>query len=693
MAKPLQLDVLGEDRSAKRVLKDTADGLDRVADKAEEADTSLRDAAGGAGKLSSEISKTEAAIKKLSEEFDRTGDRGLFKQLSKQQRELGVMIKLRDQLDAPLIKTEHLDEDIDKHTSRFGSKLVASVDKAGVQVTGRIAGILGDSVAGLPPQVQAGIAMALVGGATYAAPMVGGALGAGVIAGIGAAGIGAGIAAAMQDPVVAEAVSGVGADLKAQFAESFGAEFAAPTVRSVQRLGQAASTVIAQTKDEVGALAPVMEQVADGAAQMIERMGPGLEDALRASGPLLQALGRELPELGDDLSDFFSTVAAGRDGEILALVSVLDLVGEGVKGLGNLIYGLSTAYELLIGGTKEVTSWMRGLTDMIPGLGDATGWLDDKFGGLLEDAGLLNAGQNELVNSTRAVALEQERAAKAAIDHANGLDTLANAQQETRMASLDFKDGLDQLEDSVKRNGTSLNDNSEKGRGNLRVIESLIDGAERAGKAEEQRALGLGKSAEAAAAAGARMRETFISDLIAAADKAGLSKKKIEEMVAALRKADGERIQIYIDQNFRRFGKPYTDVTGIGGNSFRGMSTGGAVGGGGPAGVDSQVRALASDEWVATGRAHQALLAAYGPGGLDQLNRTGTLPSGGAAAAAATFGGAAAGAAAGGGPLEVVVRAVLQWPDGSVITEQVTAHANRSGQGSLEALFGIPAAA
>ncbi|MFI6332912.1 hypothetical protein ACIBBG_31975 [Micromonospora chersina] len=689
MAKPLQLDVLGEDRSAKRVLKDTADGLDRVADKADEADTSLRDAAGGAGKLSSEISKTEAAIKKLSEEFDRTGDRGLFKQLSKQQRELGVMIKLRDQLDAPLIKTGHLDEDIDRTATRMTAKLVDSVDEADKTIGSRMVGMFGGLTSKLPPQLQSG----LVGAAVAAAPLMGAAIGAGVIGGIGTAGIGAGIAAAMQDPVVAEAVSGVGERLKGELTESFGAEFAAPTVRSVERLGQAASTVIAQTKDEVGALAPVMEEVADGAAQMIERMGPGLEDALRASGPMLRTLGRELPELGDDMSHFFSTVAAGRDGEMLALVTVLDLVGEGVKGLGNVIYGLSTAYELLIGGTKEVTSWMRGLTDLVPVLGDATGWLDDKFGGLMEDAGLLNAGQNELVQSTRAVALEQERAAKAALDHATSLDTLANAQQETRMASLDFKDGLDQLEDSVKRNGTSLNDNSEKGRGNLRVIESLIDGAERAGKAEEQRALGLGKSAEAAAAAGARMRETFIADLIAAADKAGLSKKKIEEMVAALRKADGERIQIYIDQNFRRFGKPYTDVTGIGGNSFRGMSTGGPVGGGGPAGVDSQVRALASDEWVATGRAHQALLAAYGPGGLDQLNRTGTLPSGGAAAAAATFGGAAAGAAAGGGTLEVVVRAILQWPDGSVITEQVTAHANRSGQGSLEALFGIPAAA
>ncbi|MEU4594375.1 hypothetical protein, partial [Micromonospora aurantiaca (nom. illeg.)] len=68
-------------------------------------------------------------------------------------------------------------------------------------------------------------------------------------------------------------------------------------------------------------------------------------------------------------------------------------------------------------------------------------------------------------------------------------------------------------------------------------------------------------------------------------------------------------------------------------------------------------------------------------------------PGGGGAAAAATFGGAAAGSAAGGGPLEVVVRAILQWPDGSVITEQVTQHANNSGQRSLEALFGLPAAA
>ena len=691
MAKPLQLDVLGEDRSAKRVLKDTADGLDRVADKADKADDHLRDAAGGAGKLSSEIAKTEQAIKKLSEEFDRTGDRGLFKQLSKQQRELGVMLKLRDQLDAPLIKTEHLDEDVDKHTKRFTTRLVDSVDKAGIEVTGKVAGILGDSVANLPPQVQAGIAGALVGGATFAAPLVGGALGAGVVAGLGAAGIGAGIAAAMQDPVVAEAVGGVGTQLKAELAQAWGADFAGPTVASVQRLGQAASTVIGQTKDEVGALAPVMLEVADGAAEMIERMGPGLEDALRASGPLLQALGRELPELGDDMSHFFSTVAEGRDGEILALVTVLDLAGEALKNFGNLIYGLSTAYEYLIGGTQQVTGVVRELTDGIPLLGDATDWVDQKFLGLLGDAGLLAGQTDELTDSTKQLALEQERAAKAAQEHADKLDTLASTEQDVRMATLNFKDGLAELDDAVKRNGTSLDENSEKGRANLRVIESLITQADRAGKAEEQHALAAGQSAERAAAAGARMRETYIADLIAAADKAGLSKRQIEAMVAAARKADGERIRIYIDQVTRMFGKPVTDVTGIGGSSYRGMSTGGPVGGGGPAGVDTQPRILASDEWVATGRGHQALLAAFGPGGLDELNRTGVLPAGGAAAAGA--GGAAAAAAAGGGPLEVLVRAVLQYPDGSVITEQVTRYANRSGLGTLEATFGIPAAA
>lgn len=688
MAKALQLDVLGDDRSAKRALDSTADGLDRVADKADEADGHLRDAAAGSGKLTTEIAKTEQAIKKLSAEFDRTGDRGLFKQLSKQQRELGVMLKLRDQLDAPLIKTEHLDEDVDKHTKRFSSRLIDSVEKAGSTITSKVTGILGDSVSNLPPQVQAGIASALIGGAVAAGPLVGAAVGAAVVGGVGAAGIGVGIAAAMQDPVVAEAIGEVGGRLKKSLADAIGADYAAPTVASVQRLEKAATTVIGQTKDEMSALAPVMLEVADGAAQMVERMGPGLEDALRASKPMLQALGRELPELGDDMSHFFSTVAEGRDGEILALVTVLDLAGEGIKSFGNLIYGLSTAYELLIGGTKEVTSWLSGLTEGIPVLSDATGWLDDQFLGLMVDAGLLGDETSGLSSETTRLALEQERAAKAATEHANKLDDLANTQQGIRMATLDFKDGLAQLDESVERNGTSLNVNSEKGRANLRVVESLIDGAERAGKAAEARAIAEGKSADQAAAAGAKMRETFIADLVSAADKAGLSKKKIEEMVAALRKADGERIQIYIDQNFRRFGKPYTDVTGIGGNSYRGMSTGGPVGGGGPSGIDTQPRLLASDEWVATGRAHEALMSAFGPQGLEQLNRTGVVPGGGAAS-----GGAAAGAAAAGAPIEVVVRAVLQWPDGSVITEQLTRHANRSGLGSVEALFGIPAAA
>ncbi|WP_435585822.1 hypothetical protein [Micromonospora aurantiaca (nom. illeg.)] len=692
MAKPLQLDVLGEDRSAKRVLKDTADGLDRVADKADDADTNLRDAAGGAGKLTSEIAKTEQAIKKLSAEFDRTGDRGLFKQLSKQQRELSTMLKLRDQLDAPTIKMGQLDGDLDRSARHLETKLVDSVDKAAPRITGRVAGIFSSAMGALPPMVQGSVTAALVGAVAVAAPLAGGALGAGLIAGVGSAGIGVGIAAALQsDPAVASAIGGVGERLKTKLGEALGGEFAGPTVTSVERLGTAAERLLDQTKDEIGALAPVMVQLADGAGEMVERLGPGLEDALRAAGPMLQVLARELPELGDDLSDFFSTVSEGSNGQMLALVTILDLTGAAVKNLGGTIYALSVGYELLIGGTREITRLLAGLTDVIPGVAEATGWLDDKFAGLMEDAGVLDRDTEKLIDTTDNLALEQERAAKAASDHADKLQLLAGTGQDLRLATLDFKDGLAELTESVERNGTSLNINSEKGRNNLRVIESLITGADRAGKAAEQRALAEGKSAEDAAKAGARMRETYIKDLEAAARKAGLSEGKIKDMVRELREADGQRARMYIDVSMGQgVGQAAARAVKAG---AKGMSTGGPVGGGGPAGVDSQLRTLASDEWVATGRAHQALLSAYGPGGLEQLNRTGTLPSGGAAAAAATFGGAAAGSAAGGGPLEVVVRAILQWPDGSVITEQVTQHANKSGQRSLESLFGLPAAA
>ncbi|MFG3418748.1 hypothetical protein [Micromonospora sp. NPDC048063] len=693
MAKALQLDVLGDDKSARKALNDTADGLDRVANKADEADEQLREAADGADKLSTEIAKTEKAIKKLSAEFDKTGDRGLFKQLGKQQRELGVMLKLREQLDAsPMVDVDKIDEDVDRSTGRLASRLVDSVSRSGAKVSAKVAGILGDSVSSLPPHAQAGIAAALVGGATVAAPLIGGVVASGLLAGVGGAGIGVGVAAALQDPAVAEAVSGVGERLKDRLASAIGDDFAAPTVQSVQRLEKAAGSLIGRTQDELAELAPVLLDVADGAAEMAERMGPGLEDALKASAPILRALGRELPELGGDISDFFTSVSEGKDGAVLALVTALDLLGATIRINGAIIEGAAHSYEMLVGGLKEVSSWGQLLTNDIPVLGDAFDWTTEKLGGLMADAGLMGGKSRDLTDETTDLALAQERAAKAAAEHADKLDELAGAGQNVRLATLDFKDGLAELSESVERNGTSLNENSEKGRNNLRVVESLISAADRAGQAAEKRAIAEGKSADAAAAAGAKMRSTFIADLISAAEKAGLSESKIRAMVKELQRADGQRARIYIDQNFRTFGKPYTDVTGIGGNTWRGLSSGGLVGGGGPPGIDTQPRLLASDEWVATGRAHQALMAAFGADGLEQLNRTGTIPAG-AAGGGAMAGGAAAGAAAGGGPIEVVVRAILQWPDGSVITEQVTRHASRSGLGTLDAVFGIPAAA
>lgn len=684
MAKSLQLDVIGNDRSARQALDSTADGLDKVADAADHADEQLRDAAEGSGRLSTEIAKTEQAVKRLTAEFDRTGDKGLFKQIAKQQRELNTMLKLRDQLEKP-IEVGGLDDNIDESTTRFSSRLLASVSETGAKVSSRVAGILGDSVSNLPPQAQAGIATALVGGAAVAAPAIGATVSAALLTGVGGAGIGVGIAAAMQDPAVEAAIGGVGERLKGRLADALGDDFAAPTVQSVMRLEQAAGGLLDQVDDELSALAPVMVKVADGAGQMIERLGPGLADALEASAPVLEALGRELPELGDDISNFFSSVSNGDRGAVLALVAVLDGLGFVIRHVGDSLEVTSIAFEHLVGGTHEITSWARTLTNDIPLVGDAFDAVDSAMLGWMVDAGLVEGRTAGLSNEIGRLTAEQELATRAAAEHADKLDILAGAGQSVRMATLDFKDGLAELTDSVERNGTSLNVNSEKGRNNLRVVESLITAADRAGEAAEKRALAEGKSADEAAKAGAKMRTTYIADLEAAARKAGLSEQKIQDMVKELKQADGQRARMYVDVSVGRTVASAASAAVRAG--AKAMSTGGPVGGDGPAGVDSQLIYAASDEWVATGRAHRALAAAFGADGLEQLNRTGALPGGAAAGA----GGAAAGAAS--GPLEVVVRAILQWPDGSTVTEQVTRHANRSGLGSLEAVFGLPAVA
>lgn len=687
MAKPLKLDVIGDATDGTRALDTAAAGLDRVADKADKAGDQLLGTAADAKILDEQLEANNRTLRELAVQFARTGDAAdrmdLGKRIAKQQRELAKLNKVRALLPGDENDGHDLGEKVAKG---FWNAMAAGtgtfVSKAGAGLSQALPGALGSAISAAGPEVEIAVGALIVTGIAATAPLIGATLSAAVLAGVGGAGIGAGIALALRDQNIKDAGAELGKHLSDQLSTA-AESFVAPVMDSIKILREGFDFIAPDIKGIFDDLSPHVTDLARGVTGLVENVMPGLRKAAQAAGPILHIVAEELPRFGESISNFFKEVSEDADGAAIALNMVMRVLDTAITNTGRVVGFLERQFE-------DFNKIMIGVKILS---GDASGGLGGLgMGYLVAAEGAKHAGEaaDPAAQSFLGMANAMRKSTDEARTLADSLDKLADSEQQGRLSTLDFKDGLAELVDSVATNGRSLDDNSEKGRANLRVLESLISTADRAGDAARDQALAQGESADAAAAAGAKMRETFIADLEKAAEKAGLSKEKIDDMVAALKAADNKRIKIYIEyveQLTRMFGKPHTQIPGTNGGTVSvGLSAGGRVGGGGPPGIDTQPRLLASDEWVATGKGTAALEAAFGRAGLDQLNRTGALPVGAAASGAAAAGGAAAGAAAAGGDL-VLNLTLVAGETGESIAKKTYRYGKGSGMRTLEEVF------
>lgn len=462
-------------------------------------------------------------------------------------------------------------------------------DGAGGFVTGFVARLGPLVVSKMPMALNPAVAAAAAGPAAVLAVTLGTAVAGGIIGGTAGVGVVGGLAIAAKHSSVQNAAT--------LMADQIGKSLQ----RSAVAMVPAALEGIGIIRSEFGKAEKDLTKLFSASAKFIKPLA-------QAGGAAFRDVLAGVATLADRASPVIDAIAGGirRIGAAIrvGLEDLSDNANEGARALALLFtvvdYGIRAAFGL-VNAFAEVYGWMEKVSGLLRG--DASPILRDYYEDQMavsEGASGLSAELEGLLSGFTGATTAAQNHTAAIRDQLAALTSLEDATQSQRNAVWDLKDAMAGLEAQTRKYGTSLDENTPKGRENLRYFDDMLTKADAAGDAAEQLALANGASAEAAAAAGARVRETWIKDLIAAGTKAGFSKKEIEKLVAAARAADGERIRIYYDQIFRMFGKPYSDVTGIGGNSYRGLSRGGPVEGPGPKGVDSQPYMLAPGEHVLT---------------------------------------------------------------------------------------------
>lgn len=536
------IDVRGEQVAAAK-LKRVGDAAEKAGDaledlggqatdagkSSEKAGDKFKDTAADAGHLRREVEATTAKVKSLIEQFDKTGDKSLFKDIRGAKRDLGRVTGL--------------------------AKLIAEpAAEAGAEVGKNLIARLADTFRNGSAALKGAGSVLGAGVAVTAAPIVGAAVGAAVLTGIGAAGIGAGIALAAQDP----AVQGAGVALGKTLSDAFGlsaAGFTAPLLKSMQILGQAGQGFARNLR--LDTLAPLVTVLAKGFAGLATNVLPGLNKALEASKPLLRILANELPGIGSAISDFFSSISEESDGAGLALVKLLRGIQGTIRFAGDVIAVLSGIYEWSTRAVASISGFLEDALGWIPWLGKLWSTVNNDAEGALAALKRGADGSKDFAGGVKAIGESAEVTAERIKALKDGINDLFDVTMGVEQANLAWRKGLLTLHDELAKGSRSLSMYSEAGIQNREALLSRVTAAEAIRDAD----IAAGMAVEEANAKYKKNIET----LQALALKEGFAKSELDKFLAAWRSIPDEASKTF------RFKVEIAKGSGEGWSMFRAL--------------------------------------------------------------------------------------------------------------------------
>jgi hypothetical protein len=506
------------------------------------------------GMLDQRILRTRGELKRLSEEFDRTGNAGTLRQIFKSGDELKDLERLRKRLAGAL--TEGGQE---------GSKGVLAA----------MQGVLGTPVLG---PITAG---ALIAGAVIAAPLVGAALGGAVS---GAFALGGIFAGALTELKTDARVQAAGHDFLAWLGSEWKqgtASFAGPLMDAFSILKTDLAGPLRDLRQDFSYLAPYVRDFAMYLGAAAEKFMPGFNRMIQSSGPILTELGHGIVMVADGLNIMFDEISKGGKGEVEALDVTFRVLGGTLAAVGFFVRAMANSFDWITQVEAKVTDFQQSVFGWIPLLGDYFRKAHEIWSGVansFDDAGpsisVVARSVNEVVNSLDDLA----RASDAWKDVNAGLslvtqtatalpvvlDGVSHAMHGTAIGMVTDLDKVDitmnqlagQLEqqvfgaimgvaqaniawhqsllgvnEAVKQNGTTLKDNTKEGLANQLAVLGMVQANEQVYQAN----IASGMSADQARQAYEQNHDTMVKGAISA----GFNAKEVHGLTDAYRGVPG----------------------------------------------------------------------------------------------------------------------------------------------------------
>lgn len=457
MSRKVEADVEINDKSSKGLAGFLA-GLRKAEDGAKQAQRGVDDVTKSTSKFGKAVDDNAKAFKKLSSEleiskkelgglaqaFANAGTAAertdISKAMRKQQSEISKLTKNSNIL-KDLLPDDH---EIKKETQSFGQKLSKNFEGIG-ELAGPALGI----------------------GLAAAAPAIGAAISGAVVGGVGALGVIGGLALAARDPRVEAEAKG--------FAQRFGSRltdsvkpFVPVAIDAIHQVEEAADRVNLEGlfSDAAKAAGPLIS----GTVRGVEELADGIADLIHKAGPEIAAVGDGIEGIGSAIGDGLSELADNGKQSTDALTNFFEVVEYGIRGVFALVDALSKVYGLF----RSIAG---------PGVADAAHALNDvgQKTGTLEKAvhqadGTVTGFTDSMNPATTAVDQFGQKiltSGDAIATFTDNVDALASAGHSLFDSTTQVGEAIDNVTAAAKKNGKTLDENTEKGRNNRGALSSL----------------------------------------------------------------------------------------------------------------------------------------------------------------------------------------------------------------------------
>lgn len=429
----------------------TARGLKNVGDAADRAGDDLQGMAKDAGFLDKKIGELQGGIREMIREFDRTGDIDLLKKIKADSRQLGQFDGLKKKL-----------TDVAVELGQEGVKVGASV---GVKMGGSVMESAATTLAGSKALLIGGIATLVAA----SAPFLGASIASIVVGGVGAGGIAGGIALAAQDSRVQGEAEKLGEHIKNSFARA-GDPFIAPTIEALKLLRGVVDDVSDDLTQSFKSLAPVFMPLARGITGLVQEAMPGFQKALEAAKPVIRAIANELPDIGEAISDFFSEIADEKDGAIQGFVALSKIIQSMIRGTGQFIGALSSAFEHTVRFALKIAPVMEAIWGWIPGLGDNIKTQRKRMEELVAGFNAANDASGDFAGNLDDIADSAADAEKEIIALQAAMDEAFGKTMDIQKATMAYEESWDNAIEALKEGKRTLDSTTEAGRENRGAI-------------------------------------------------------------------------------------------------------------------------------------------------------------------------------------------------------------------------------